>query len=828
MLYYKIRKLYALAILFLVSTLFTSCGIWRNFTTYFNTYYNARTLFDLTEDAINAQNTDPFIFREEEQPVGQRTANARQQSQQQNYQNINTSPTNSNQSSQQQTLSKNQINQNLTKVIEKCSKILEYDKESSYFDDALFMTGKAFYYQGEYARAQRKFLELAGLPESDYAVENKLWLAKTYLQLRSFDEGLNLLENVKTTALQQNDEDMLKSASITKIGFLVYREEYQAAINECQSFLKVIDDDETAALVWYQLGKIFMKQGDFENALNAYSSVLKYSPSFEIEFESRLQHALLLKQLNKLDESENELNELSNHGKFRNQLDRILLELGKIYYDKNDNESALKTFTEIDSTYRNTPTSGEASFMLGQLYEKKFGVYDSAYKYYNKAASSTASYDVKNDASNFSRAIGKYFTLKSLINTVDKDLLYLSDPTRFMQDSIDYELAYKEYMDAVTSKADSMETIQNEQQNLISTPSRRQSIEQQVKTQMQQDALRDFTKRTYDYKPTLKDLIVQGKVNKPVMPKMNVDSTKNIQGENYYNLANLFLSELEVPDSAFYYYNLALETASDSTIRGPALFALGTYYETENQKEKADSLYQIIYDNYTRDKLYTQAGIKLGKIKADEDTLATTNDPAEPAYLAAENDYYDKKYASAINGLRNIYLNYPGSLFVPKALYFIGLIYEENLDNPDSAAVFYGILSSKEYMGTPYGKAVMPKYFAYKNEKERIEKEKQDEMKKLEKANSDSTALQTDSTPTVSDSSRIKIDSAGVQQKSIRETDKSEAGKIIENIPVIPPAVKSDSTKAEGKINEQLDVIPRSTPEKVQRDTTNGKTKIPE
>ena len=93
--------------------------------------------------------------------------------------------------------------QDLTKVIEKCSKILQYDRESSYFDDALFITGKAFYYQAEYARAQRKFLELAGVPETEYALENKLWLAKTYLQLRSFDEGLKLLEEVKNTSFQE-------------------------------------------------------------------------------------------------------------------------------------------------------------------------------------------------------------------------------------------------------------------------------------------------------------------------------------------------------------------------------------------------------------------------------------------------------------------------------------------------------------------------------------------------------------------------------------------------------------------------------------------------
>ncbi len=238
----RTQKLFATAILFFISILLTSCGVWTDFTTYFNTYYNARTLFDETEKAVLLQKKDPFIFRDD-QPSQLPGTNIQQNVRQ-------TTPTNITQTAGTQRTQAGtpaQINQDLTKVIEKCSKILQFEQESSFFDDALFMTGKAFYYQGEYARAQRKFLELEALPESDYAVENKLWLAKTYLQLRSFDEGLALIEKVKEDALANEEEELFQSASIFKIGFLVYREEYTNAINESQSLLKNIDDDEMAA-----------------------------------------------------------------------------------------------------------------------------------------------------------------------------------------------------------------------------------------------------------------------------------------------------------------------------------------------------------------------------------------------------------------------------------------------------------------------------------------------------------------------------------------------------------------------------------------------------
>ena len=793
------KKLFASAILLLVSLFVYSCGVWTDFTTYFNTYYNARTLFDQVEDQILTQNTDPFVFREEEQPANQRNTQQQQPNVQRtqqpafNTQNTNTGNT------RPQTLSPTQINNDLTKVIEKCSKILQYEKESSYFDDALFMTGKAFYYQGEYARAQRKFLELAAVPQSDYALENKLWLAKTYLQLRNFDEGLNLLEEVKKTALEQEDEKLYESTSITKIGFLIYREEYQAAINECNDFLKNLDDDEMAALVWYQMGKIYLLQKDNENALKAFSAVLEHSPTFELEYESRLQHALLLKDLGKMDESEEELNDLHDEGKFNNQLDRTMVELGKIYYDKNDNEKAISTFMEVDSTYKSKPSSGMASFMLGQIYEKKFGAYDSAYKYYNKTVSSTAPYDTKLEAGNYVRNIDKYFTLRTKINDYQKSYVYATDPTRFMQDSIDYDLAYKDYMIDVRHNVDSVKAAGSQTRVALTD----EAMEQQIKSQMQQAAVQQAKRAKVNREYTLKDLIVQGKAKKPEKPAITVDSLGTLLSQEYYNLAGLFFSELDIPDSAYYYYKEILDEYPDKPSTVPTLFALGTFYETSNENKKADSLYQVIYDNYPNSKLYKEAAIKLGKVKKDEQKVELSNDPAERDYIAAENLYYEKKYHDAISGLTHVYLTYPKSTFVPKALYFIGMIYEDNLEKNDSAAVYYGILASKEYASTPYGKAVIPKYDEYKKEQERIEKEKEEALKEHDKA-------------TIGDSTAVKENPAdeGIKRKVIDEERLKR--KIVDDEMVKPDSLNTKEERRKQLFRERLKSEKQDTTDSVE------------
>ena len=64
-----VRQLYNMKIKNIISiTIFgfflASCGIWQDFTTFFNTYYNARLNFEEAMEEINAQPRELFEFKE--------------------------------------------------------------------------------------------------------------------------------------------------------------------------------------------------------------------------------------------------------------------------------------------------------------------------------------------------------------------------------------------------------------------------------------------------------------------------------------------------------------------------------------------------------------------------------------------------------------------------------------------------------------------------------------------------------------------------------------------------------------------------------------------
>lgn len=796
-------KRFFVPVAFVFLFILNSCSLWRDFTTYFNTYYNAKTLFDRLEDEILKQRTDPFEFRASATQTSQTPAQQYQTQQQFQYQpQFQQQQFQGQQPFQQRTtvpaMSMVQIKEELKKVIEKCSKILQFHQESSFVDDALFMTGKAFYYQQEYASAQRKFLELASLRESEYYFENKLWLAKTYLQLRSFDEGLALIDEVKNDAISNKDEKLLIDASITLIGFYLYRDENRKAVEECNWILSKIDNDEVSALISYQLGKIYLKIGEEEDALKAFASVLNFSPSFEIEFESRLEHARLLKQIGRINESEAELIDLRDRGKFNQQRDRILVELGQVYYDKKEFVKSVNIFKEVDSTYKFNPSAATASFKLGEIYERHFRDYDSSMKYYGKATSSFADKDLRTRSNDKVRNLDRYFSLKKTIDDLNKLVLYIKQPEKFVQDSIEYDIAFNEYQQDLKRKAEMLNQANLQQTNFE---------QRQIPQQNQQQDFQNQPKKKEEV--TLATLISLGKVQKPVRPQISVDSLRTLLSDNYYNLGSHFFSELDVPDSAYHYFKLILDDYPEKPKKVQTLFALGTYYETIKEKQKADSLYQIIYDEYPNSNLYTEAGKKLGLIKDEVKKVVVTNDPAEPLYIAAEAKYYNKKFRDAIKAFREIYLNYSESPYAPKSIYYIGLIHEE-LQEYDSSAFYYGILSTKEYASTPLGKAVFAKYSEYKNEKERKEKE---ELLKREAENQ----------KIIEEQKQINQEENKVKQKEVvQPVEKDE-------IPI--RQLRSDSLKAKigfeirsDSTNQKIDSLRNRTDNKLEKDSIKVRT----
>ncbi len=670
--------------------LFASCSVWTDFTTFFNTYYNARLNFEEAMEEINNQPRELFDFKDPEP--------------------------------------NSKSNASLTKVIEKCSKILQFDSESSYFDESLLIIGKSFYYQKEFLQAIRKFQELIAFPENELKLEAKLWIGKTELQLRNFDIGFEILEEVKTEAKEAEEEDILLEAYISQIRYLIYRETYNDAVNLSAELLEISDSDERNAEITYQMGKIYLLLEDNENAALYFSKVHDYSPTFDIEFYSYLEFAKIQKELGNLEEALDVLDDLRSEDKYADFYDEIDFQTALIFYDQNNIEDALDLFTEVDTVYSKKEAGGKAKFMRGEIMELVFADYDSAQKLYDKVPTSAAPKETKNLASIKSINLRKYFDIKNNLDENLAQMVYLVDEERFIADSTWY---FEWKNRDTTNLADLFSTDKPKFNDEFLADSIRIQLDSIAVdtnyTAFQKDSLnyvlrglRPPDKDLLPETPVVQNIIVDD-IEKPPFdyepkrPTISEDSLKVLIASEKLKMGDHFFTELNVPDSAFKYYE-SIVVDYDSTKFVPnALVALGGYYEIKGDVELADSLYQIVYDSYKNLPIVNEAAKKL-----DLPEIDFKSDPAIDEYLSAEELLINESFKKAISSLLSINNRYPQSKFAAKSLYTVGWIYENELFKPDSAFFYYDSLVSS-FGKSDYAKAVQQKVAFYETEQKRKE-----------------------------------------------------------------------------------------------------------
>ena len=652
-------------ILLLPVFLFCGCGVWNDFTTYFNIYYDTADNFDQAEQLIKQQKVD--LFSNEDIPLP------------------------------------GTAGQLLSKVIEKASKILQFHSQSSYVENALMLLGKSFYYQKDYLKAMRKFQELiTSHPNSSFVLESQLWIGKSQLRLRQFDAALKTMDAVRDEAVSKKESDIYEDAYLEEIKYRVVTEDYDNAISLINEFLKVSANSEINAKVSFELGKLYSKQNSTQNAIVAFQNVSNYSPTYDVTLDTRIELAKALRKNGDPQKALDMMQSMRKEAKYTDVFHRIDLEMALSLIDLKRIDEGIQTLVKIDTSFSATTSAGSARFELGKVFETKIPIYDSAFTYYMKASMSAGSDPKMLVVANAKASLfKKYQYVRSLIDDSKKSLNYVLKPEDFTKDSIAF------YSDTLKPRQD--ESLnQNKTQNVNDRNSGREDVRS---NQTSTTGVPNIPKK-----------------NPPVRSPLPVDTLKANVVKNEYDLGNIFLTELNRPDSAAYYYNDLLRNYPGSKYEARAIYSLGIYYETMNDSVKSDSLFNIIYDHYRSEKVVNAVATKLNKPLVDFEF-----DPAKELYADAETDMIKKDFKVSLDKFYGISVKYPKSPMAPKALYASGWILENDLKLYDSAAVIYDTLTTR-YPKTVYASKVMPKLYYYKEELQKRKSALQDSLAKIEKS----------------------------------------------------------------------------------------------
>jgi TolA-binding protein len=317
---------------------------------YFNTYYNAKKYFRQAEKARKKQ-------KAEQAALGDSRVN---------------------------TLRSPQGDRRLyDQAAQKAWDVVEKYPESDLVDDAAFLMGRAFYWQGNYLQAIRTFKDLEEkFPDSEYYDRARYWRALCY-EAQEDDQAKELFRSLSSTGTGE-----VSYQSGYRLGEIEFAaENYVAAAQEYQSTLDAFPKADIRAELYLRLGESLFALEDsmrYDESLAAFAQVRRESPTTEVEYKARLNRGQVFYAEGDVESALKTYTALLKESRFRPFEGQTRLAIGQYYQDRHLLDEALREYEQVRDDFPQSEPSAMALYRTGLLYLQEYGDTERADEYFKE------------------------------------------------------------------------------------------------------------------------------------------------------------------------------------------------------------------------------------------------------------------------------------------------------------------------------------------------------------------------------------------------------------------------------------------------------------
>jgi TonB family protein len=315
-------------------------------------------------------------------------------------------------------------------VIKRASKVLTFYPKSRWVDDALFMIGMSFYWEKEYAKAQRKFEELmTNFPKSDYLPEARFYSGLSYYYLENRLDAIAIFKSIT-----QTKEHKFKDQAYFSLGEIYFGEgDYLEAINNYQIITQQFKKSKNAIKSLFKIGEAYQKLEEFSKAQNSFEEIKNYKTDSKTIFDAWFKAGECAYLGGNYPEGLKIYSDLSQETKYFDKLPLLKLKLAEGYFALDSLDKAQKICEEITFQKPNTEESAKAYYQWGLIKEKQ-GNLTSAKAFFDSTAKERPGSLVARDALSKSANISKLEEYQKQLTSEPEDSLKKIDifKTRFL------------------------------------------------------------------------------------------------------------------------------------------------------------------------------------------------------------------------------------------------------------------------------------------------------------------------------------------------------------------------------------------------------------
>jgi tetratricopeptide (TPR) repeat protein len=193
-------------------------------------------------------------------------------------------------------------------------------------------------------------------------------LALSYVKNEEFDKANSVISYIE--ADPKFPDNYLADFYLTKSTFYIEQAKYENAVSPLLLGLKEIKKKRQKARPTFVLAQIYKELNQPEEAIKQYENVLKLHPDYNMEFNSKLNIAIITADGNGSSKKAKDiLSKMSRDGKNAEMLDQIYYHLGKIAYKDNNKIDAIANFKKsLVKNKANTNQKGLSYVALANVY----------------------------------------------------------------------------------------------------------------------------------------------------------------------------------------------------------------------------------------------------------------------------------------------------------------------------------------------------------------------------------------------------------------------------------------------------------------------------
>ncbi|MGN0227809.1 MAG: tetratricopeptide repeat protein [Paludibacteraceae bacterium] len=215
---------------------------------------------------------------------------------------------------------------------------LQSEEFNANMDLAWMRLGEAEFHKGDFLGAVSTFNYIINhyQNDADMIAQCQLWVARSYAEMGWQYEAEDMLNRVQIDALSRKHA---KLYSAVKADVLLKGGHYHEAI----PFVKIALPHEKRKIYRprfaYVLGQLYEKDGNRDEAVQAYRYAIRMAPPNEMEFNARLRIAELGGR-----NSLRSLRTMTKQSKYKDRLDQIYGAMGNVYLQDKDTAKALEMY----------------------------------------------------------------------------------------------------------------------------------------------------------------------------------------------------------------------------------------------------------------------------------------------------------------------------------------------------------------------------------------------------------------------------------------------------------------------------------------------------